>query len=54
MLRKVKGALAMGLILIWGIDWSSSGNEIVLSEKDNHHELLKDASWLFNYNESLY
>ena len=37
-----------------GIDWRVPANEIVLSEKDNHHELLKDASWLFNYNESLY
>lgn len=37
-----------------GIDWRVPVNEIVLSEKDNHHELLKDASWLFNYNESLY
>lgn len=53
MLRKVKGLWA------WddpdlGIDWRVPANEIVLSEKDNHHELLKDASWLFNYNESLY
>ena len=37
-----------------GIDWRVPANEIVLSEKDNHHELLKDASWLFYYNESLY
>ena len=29
-----------------GIDWRVPANEIVLSEKD--------ASWLFNYNESLY
>ena len=53
MLRKVKG-LWHGDDPDLGIDWRVPANEIVLSEKDNHHELLKDASWLFNYNESLY
>ncbi len=40
---KVKGLLH-GMILDLGIDWRVPANEIVLSEKDNHHELLKDAS----------
>ena len=30
-----------------GIDWRVPANEIVLSEKDNYHERLRDASWLF-------
>ena len=29
-------------------------NQIILSEKDKHHEKLKDASWLFDYNTNLY
>lgn len=37
-----------------GIDWHISADKIVLSEKDRHHEHLKDASWLFDYNENLY
>lgn len=37
-----------------GIDWHIPTDKIVLSEKDRHHELLKDASWLFDYNENLY
>lgn len=37
-----------------GIDWKVPVDEIVLSEKDRHHELLKDASWLFDYNRNLY
>lgn len=37
-----------------GIDWKVPANEIVLSEKDRRHERLRDASWLFDYNEYLY
>lgn len=37
-----------------GIDWMVNPNEILLSEKDNNHPILKDAEWLFDYNEKLY
>ena len=36
------------------INWRIPTNQIILSEKDKHHEKLKDASWLFNYNTNLY
>ena len=36
-----------------GIDWRVPANEIVLSEKDNHHELLKDASCGEGYKASM-
>ncbi|MDR0893469.1 MAG: dTDP-4-dehydrorhamnose 3,5-epimerase [Mediterranea sp.] len=37
-----------------GIDWHLPLNHIILSEKDKHHPRLKDAEWLFSYNEDLY
>ena len=36
------------------INWRIPTNQIILSEKDKHHEKLKDASWLFDYNKNLY
>lgn len=36
------------------IDWKIPQDKILLSEKDKHHPKLKDAEWLFNYNEYLY
>lgn len=36
------------------INWRIPTNQIILSEKDKHHEKLKDASWLFDYNINLY
>lgn len=37
-----------------GIDWRIPADKVVLSEKDKHHPLLKEADWLFNYKEDLY
>lgn len=37
-----------------GIDWRIPAEKVVLSEKDLHHSRLKDAQWLFNYNDNLY
>ena len=37
-----------------GIDWRIPAEKIILSEKDKHHALLKDAPYLFDYNEELY
>ena len=37
-----------------GIDWRIPADRVVLSEKDKHHPRLKDAGWLFDYNENLY
>ena len=37
-----------------GIDWKIPSDKVILSEKDRHHCLLKDSSWLFDYNEKLY
>lgn len=37
-----------------GIDWRIPSSEVILSEKDKHHPLLKEAEWLFDYNEDLY
>lgn len=36
------------------INWRIPTKQIILSEKDKHHEKLKDASWLFDYNTNLY
>lgn len=36
------------------INWRIPANQIILSEKDKHHEKIKDASWLFDYNTNLY
>lgn len=37
-----------------GIDWRIPVDKVILSEKDKHHSRLKDAGWLFDYNEELY
>ncbi|HJC93801.1 MAG TPA: dTDP-4-dehydrorhamnose 3,5-epimerase [Candidatus Phocaeicola excrementigallinarum] len=37
-----------------GIDWRIPADRVILSEKDRHHPRLKDAEWLFDYNEELY
>lgn len=37
-----------------GIDWQIPAEKIILSEKDKHHPFLKEAKWLFSYNENLY
>lgn len=36
------------------IDWKIPVGKTILSEKDKHHDCLKDASWLFDYSEELY
>lgn len=36
------------------IDWRIPAGKVVLSEKDRHHPLLKDATGLFDYGEDLY
>lgn len=37
-----------------GIDWRIPTDKVLLSEKDRHHSRLRDAEWLFDYNEKLY
>lgn len=37
-----------------GIDWRIPTDKVLLSEKDRHHSCLRDAEWLFDYNENLY
>lgn len=37
-----------------GIDWKIPVEKAVLSDKDMHHPRLKDADWLFDYNDKLY
>ena len=36
------------------ISWGIPADKVILSEKDKHHPRLKDAEWLFDYNEKLY
>ena len=36
------------------IDWCIPVDAVLLSEKDKHHMCLRDADWLFDYNEKLY
>lgn len=36
------------------IDWHIPADKVVLSAKDTCHPRLKDAEWLFDYNENLY
>ncbi len=36
------------------IDWKIPTDKVILSEKDKHHPLLKDAEHLFNYQDNLY
>ena len=37
-----------------GIDWKVPADKIILSDKDKVHSRLKDAEWLFDYNDDLY
>lgn len=37
-----------------GIDWRLRPDEVLLSEKDRHHPLLRDAGELFDYNTDYY
>lgn len=37
-----------------GIDWRLPAEKVIFSEKDRHHSRLKDADWLFDFNEKLY
>ena len=37
-----------------GINWRLPAEKVILSEKDRHHSRLKDAEWLFDFNEKLY
>ena len=37
-----------------GIDWKVSPQDVILSEKDARHPLLKDVSELFDYHDNLY
>jgi dTDP-4-dehydrorhamnose 3,5-epimerase len=37
-----------------GIDWKVPADKVLLSDKDKCHPCLKDAGWLFDYNEDLY
>ena len=37
-----------------GIDWHVPADKIILSTKDKCHPLIKNAEWLFDYEEDLY
>lgn len=37
-----------------GIDWKVKASDVILSDKDRAHPRLKDAGWLFDYEEDLY
>lgn len=37
-----------------GIDWKIPADKLILSQKDMTNPRLKDADWLFDYNEDLY
>ena len=37
-----------------GIDWKIPSRDVILSEKDKHHPLLKDAAGLFDYGTDYY
>lgn len=37
-----------------GIDWRIPADKVILSAKDTCHPCLKDAEYLFDYNENLY
>lgn len=39
---------------VLNIDWRIPVDKVILSEKDTHHPLLKDADFLFDINEDLY
>lgn len=36
------------------IDWRIPVEDIILSEKDKYHSMLKEVDWLFDYNTPLY
>lgn len=36
------------------INWQIPVDKIILSEKDRYHSCLREAEWLFDYNENLY
>ena len=36
------------------IDWRLDPSEVILSEKDRHHPTLREAPYLFDYNQNLY
>lgn len=36
------------------IDWKLPADSLILSDKDKVNPLLKDAGWLFDYNDNLY
>ena len=37
-----------------GIDWKIPADKVILSDKDKKHPFLKNAEWLFDYNDTLY
>lgn len=37
-----------------GVDWGVAAEDVILSAKDVESPLLRDAPWLFDYNENLY
>lgn len=37
-----------------GIDWRIGASDVILSDKDRCHSRLRDAGWLFDYNDNLY
>ena len=39
---------------VLGIDWEIPREKAILSEKDSCHSVLRDADWLFDYQEKLY
>ena len=47
-----EGAIAGGMIPIWVLT-GRFADKVILS-KDKHHPRLKDAEWLFDWNENLY
>lgn len=53
MRRKSEGAIAWDDAAL-AIDWRIPADKVILSEKDKCHPLLKDAEWLFDYNDNLY
>jgi dTDP-4-dehydrorhamnose 3,5-epimerase len=50
---QAEGAIAWNDPTI-GIDWGIPEQDILLSEKDKHHNSLTEAEYLFDYNVNLY
>ena len=48
------GFVVLTEVVILKIDWKVPADKIILSGKDQHHEHLEEAGWLFDYNENLY